>query len=351
MILSHSEQTKVTTAPHRRFNPLTREWVLVSPQRAQRPWQGKVETAAVTPAVHYDPNCYLCPGNKRAKGETNPAYEKVFVFENDFAALQPDISPAGEADSESELLVAKSERGLCKVVCFSPRHDLTISQMPVDHIQSVVETWANEYTSIGSLPWIRYVQIFENRGEIMGCSNPHPHCQIWANETIPTEPAKEQASQLEYLNKNHHCLLCDYLAAEERIGERIVCKNESFLAVVPFWAVWPFETMLLSRRHATDIAALDEQQRAGLADIMKQVTQRYDNLFECSFPYTMGFHQRPTDGVEHSEWHFHAHYYPPLLRSATVRKFMVGYEMLAMPQRDLTAEQAAERLRKTGNMA
>jgi UDPglucose--hexose-1-phosphate uridylyltransferase len=351
MTLPRSEAMKLTTAPHRRLNPLTGEWVLVSPQRAQRPWQGKVETATVAPLVQYDPGCYLCPGNKRAKGETNPTYERVFVFENDFSALKPDITEVSATDSGNELLVAKSERGLCKVVCFSPQHDLTISQMPVDHIQTIVETWASEYSAIGSLPWINYVQIFENRGEIMGCSNPHPHGQIWANQTVPTEPVKEQNSQLEYQNKNHHCLLCDYLASEERSGERIVCQNESFVAVVPFWAVWPFETLVLSRRHTSDIAALDERQRAGLAGIMQQVTRKYDHLFEASFPYTMGFHQRPTDGREHPEWHLHAHYYPPLLRSATVRKFMVGYEMLAMPQRDLTAEQAAERLRQASSLS
>jgi len=331
--------------PHRRFNPLTRDWVLVSPQRAQRPWQGQVETAESATALRYDPTCYLCPGNERAGGACNPKYENIFVFTNDFAALKPEFQPARHDDSGRCLLLSESEAGICKVVCFSPRHDLTLARMTVPEISCVVDLWAKEYSEIGSLPYINYVQIFENRGAIMGCSNPHPHGQIWANQTIPNEPRKEQEAQKEYFEKNHACLLCDYLELETQKGIRMVVENAHFVAFVPFWAVWPFEVLLLSRRHACDLGSLDPAMRAGLADILKQLTTRYDNLFEIAFPYSMGFHQAPTDGEAHPEWHLHAHFYPPLLRSATVRKFMVGYEMLASPQRDITAEAAATVLR------
>ncbi len=331
--------------PHRRFNPLTRDWVLVSPHRAQRPWQGQLESAASAPALTYDPACYLCPGNERAGGVRNPKYQNVFVFTNDFAALKPEVQPARQDDSGRGLLLSESEAGICKVVCFSPRHDLTLARMTIQEIASVVDVWAEQYSEIGSLPYIRYVQVFENRGEIMGCSNPHPHGQIWANQTIPNEPCKEQESQKEYLEKNRTCLLCDYLQVETQTGTRMVFENSHFAAVVPFWAVWPFEVLLLSKRHARDLGSLDSAARYGLADILKQITTRYDNLFETSFPYSMGFHQSPTDGEAHPEWHLHAHFYPPLLRSATIRKFMVGYEMLASPQRDLTPEAAAATLR------
>jgi UDPglucose--hexose-1-phosphate uridylyltransferase len=331
--------------PHRRFNPLTQEWVLVSPQRAQRPWQGQVEIAESAMALSYDPACYLCPGNVRAGGARNPKYENVFVFNNDFAALKSEVQPARHDDSGRRLLLSESEAGICKVVCFSPRHDLALARMTVPEIASIVDVWAELYSEIGSLPYISYVQIFENRGEIMGCSNPHPHGQIWANQTIPNEPRKEQKSQKAYLEKNHACLLCDYLDLETQKGIRMVVENAHFAAVVPFWAVWPFEGLLLSKRHARDLGSLDPAMRAGLADILKQLTTRYDNLFETSFPYSMGFHQAPTDGEAHPEWHLHAHFYPPLLRSATVRKFMVGYEMLASPQRDITPEAAATVLR------
>lgn len=331
--------------PHRRFNPLTRDWVLVSPHRTQRPWQGQVERAAPPVGLTYDPSCYLCPGNTRANGEANPHYSSTFVFENDFAALKPDV-PHGQIDeSGTGLIVAATERGLCKVVCFSPRHDLTLSRMKVEEIHRVVEVWSEEYRAIGSRADINYVQIFENRGEMMGCSNPHPHCQIWANETVPNEPAKEQNAFLEYRQRNGSCLLCDYVRFEAAEKERLVCENDNFLAVVPFWAVWPFETLVISKEHITDIASLHSAVMTDLAEILRRLTIRYDNLFDISFPYSMGFHQRPTDQSEHAEWHFHAHFYPPLLRSATVRKFMVGYEMLASPQRDITPESAAERLR------
>jgi UDPglucose--hexose-1-phosphate uridylyltransferase len=331
--------------PHRRFNPLTRDWVLVSPHRTQRPWQGQLEAAASVPALAYDPNCYLCPGNERAGGVRNPKYEKIFVFTNDFAALKPDVQPAREDGSGRGLLLSESEAGVCKVVCFSPRHDLTLARMTVPEIINVVDVWAEQYSEIGSLPHINYVQIFENRGEIMGCSNLHPHGQIWANQTIPNEPRKEQESQKAYFEKNRTCLLCDYLQVETQAGIRLVVENDHFAAVVPFWAVWPFEVLLLSKKHAGDLGSCDPAVRSGLAEILKQLTARYDNLFETLFPYSMGFHQSPTDGEAHPEWHLHAHFYPPLLRSATVRKFMVGYEMLAGPQRDITPEAAAATLR------
>jgi UDPglucose--hexose-1-phosphate uridylyltransferase len=330
--------------PHRRFNPLTREWVLVSPHRTDRPWQGQVEKDKAPTAVPYDPQCYLCPGNERAGGARNPHYDSTFVFSNDYAALLPDTPE--QAGNEADLLVSENERGLCKVVCFSPRHDLTIARMETPAVRDVIDVWAREYVGIGSLPFINHVQIFENRGEMMGASNPHPHCQIWATAHVPHEAAKEHASQKQWLGERGSCLLCDYLAIERAHGERIVCENEEFTALVPFWAVWPFETMLLSRRHAGSLDRLDSAQRDSLAGIMRRLTAKYDHLFDVSFPYTMGLHQSSTDGGEHPEWHLHAHYYPPLLRSAKVRKFMVGFEMLGMPQRDITPETAAQRLRK-----
>lgn len=296
-------------------------------------------------AIRYDPSCYLCPGNERAGGQRNPAYDSTFVFTNDFAALKPVESPVRFDENAGGLLVAETEAGVCKVICFSPRHDLTIARMSVAEITKVVNTWIDVDRELGAQPGIGYVQIFENRGEIMGCSNPHPHCQVWATETIPGEPQKEQQHQAEYRDKNGTCLLCDYIAAELSDRSRIVCENETFAAVVPFWAVWPFETLVISKSHLRDIAGVAGSQNA-LADILKRLTTRYDNLFETSFPYSMGFHQAPADGEPHPEWHFHAHFYPPLLRSATVRKFMVGFEMLGMPQRDITPETAAARLRE-----
>lgn len=330
--------------PHRRYNPLTREWVLVSPQRTERPWQGQVEAVAPEIQPAYDPACYLCPGNTRAGGVRNPPYSGTFVFDNDFAALRPDTAD-GELD-EGGLMVAQAERGLCRVVCFSPRHDLTLAQMSVTEIRPVVDTWVEQYQELGAMAFINWVQIFENRGAMMGASNPHPHGQIWANLSLPNEASKEGAAQSDYYVSHQRCLLCDYLALEVRSGERLVCENDGFSAVVPFWAIWPFETMLISQRHVTGLDDLTGAERTALADILKRVTTRYDHLFQVSFPYTMGFHQRPTDGQPHPEWHWHAHFYPPLLRSATIRKFMVGYELLGMPQRDITAEAAARRLRE-----
>jgi UDPglucose--hexose-1-phosphate uridylyltransferase len=336
---------KFQDTPHRRFNPLTGDWVLVSPLRAQRPWQGQTEAQAREERPEYDPACYLCPGNERAGGVRNPNYTSTFVFDNDFGALRLDVPEVQLDAAGMGILVAQTEPGICRVVCFSPRHDLTIAEMDASAIRSVVDVWCEQYLELGADPKINYVQIFENRGVMMGCSNPHPHGQIWANETVPNEPRTEQSSLADYLQRHGHCLLCDYLELERSSGERIVCENEHFVAVAPFWATWPFETLLISRRHVADITSLDASEACDLANILKRLTTRYDNLFEISFPYSMGFHQRPTDGDEHAEWHMHAHFYPPLLRSATIRKFMVGYEMLGSPQRDITPESAAERLR------
>ncbi len=330
--------------PHRRYNPLTNEWILVSPHRTQRPWQGQVEKRPPESRPSYDPGCYLCPGNERAGGNRNPQYESTFVFQNDFGALLPD-TPSAELDQHG-LLRAASERGLCRVICFSPRHDWTLPVMPLPDIRRVVDVWAEQTTDLGAMDFINHVQIFENNGAMMGASSPHPHCQVWANGSVPTEPAKELHSLSAYLDGHGTCLLCDYVALELAVGERIVLQNEHFVALVPFWAVWPFETMVLAWRHVGSLPDLTGPERDALADVIKRLTTRYDNLFEVSFPYSMGFHQSPTDGEDHLEAHLHSHYYPPLLRSATVRKFMVGYEMLGNPQRDLTAETAAARLRE-----
>jgi UDPglucose--hexose-1-phosphate uridylyltransferase len=331
------------TRPHRRFNPLAREWVLVSPHRTDRPWQGERSPASAAAILQYDPACYLCPGNERANGARNPAYPEIFVFENDFAALLPDIP--NERYAPDSLLLAQSERGTCRVVCFSPRHDLRIASMPAEQIERVVEAWTAQSMELSALPGISAITIFENRGAMMGASNPHPHGQIWANETVPNDIANETLAQAAYAEANASCLLCAYGERERRDGERVVYANEHFTVLVPFWAVWPFETMVLGTAHRRAVDEYTSQERAALADALGDVTRRYDRLFEVPFPYSMGFHQRPCDGPVHDEWHAHAHYFPPLLRSASVRKYMVGYELLAQPQRDLTAEQAAARLR------
>jgi len=337
-------QFELKMHPHRRFNPLTQEWVLVSPHRSERPWQGQVEATPSEASLPYDPNCYLCPGNARAGGAKNPQYTGTFVFDNDFAALRPD-TPAGELH-ERELLLARSETGRCRVVCFSPRHDLTLARMSAEEIRAVVDTWCDEFSKLAGESKVRSVQIFENRGAMMGCSNPHPHGQIWANENVPGELAREVTTQQSYFQKHKSSLLEDYLRLEMEKKERLVCANEHFVVGVPFWAVWPYETLLISRRRISASSEMREQERDGLAQILGSLTIRYDNLFKTSFPYTMGFHQRPTDEAAYPEFHLHAHFYPPLLRSAAVKKFMVGYEMLAMPQRDITPETAAMQLRE-----
>ena len=334
---------ELTSESHRRFNPLKEEWVLVSPHRTERPWQGQVESAPAEVVPSYDPNCYLCPGNGRAGGARNPPYTETFVFDNDFAALK--LATRDGGIDEDGLLVAKSEVGRCRVVCFSPRHDLTMARMSVPEVRRVVDTWVSEFSALASDPRIRSVQIFENRGAIMGCSNPHPHGQIWANEILSNEPQKELIAFRNYRKRRGATLLEDYLALELKKEERLVYANDHFVLLVPFWAVWPFETMLISRRAVSALDELNDDERTALAEILGQATIRYDNLFRTSFPYTMGFHQRPTDGGDYLEFHLHAHFYPPLLRSATIKKFMVGYEMLAMPQRDITAETAAHWLR------
>lgn len=331
---------------HRRYNPLTREWILVSPHRMERPWKGQVERAPAEQRPSYDPHCYLCPGNARANGEHNADYHETFVFDNDFAALLPNTAGVPQAARvQSPLLISHPERGVCRVLCFSPRHDLSLAELPVEQIRLVIEAWVQQYVELGVLPFINYVQVFENKGEMMGASNPHPHGQVWANESLPTEILKEDRAQSDYHDESGGCLLCDYLRQELEREERIVLQNEHFVALVPFWATWPFETLLLSKRHAPSLAHLHDEERAALADALKRLTTRYDNLFQVSFPYSMGFHQQPTDGEPHPGWHLHAHFYPPLLRSATVRKFLVGYELLAQAQRDLTPESAAEQLR------
>lgn len=329
--------------PHRRFNPLNGEWVFVSPHRTERPWQGKVEDSSPPERPEYDPGCYLCPGNARAGEARNPAYTSTFVFDNDFGALLPATPP--KKVRRGNLILAQGEGGICRVVCFSPRHNRTLAEMDASEIRTVIDVLSEEYRALGSRPYVNHVQIFENKGELMGCSNPHPHCQIWAQRTVPVGPAKEHRRMLAYRRARGRCLLCDYVSMELKLSQRIVCVNEEFVVIVPFWAVWPFETIVVSRRHFGSLTAMRGTERDSLADVIRRIAVRYDNLFNVSFPYSSGFHQAPTDGTRHPGAHLHMHFYPPLLRSATVRKFMVGYEMLAEPQRDITPESAAARLR------
>ncbi len=330
--------------PHRRYNPLTGEWLLVSPHRAKRPWQGQVEKRQEEKLPEFDPECYLCPGNIRAGGVKNPDYKNTFVFVNDFSALKPDI-PEGKYQ-EDKIFDADSEKGLCKVICFSPRHDFTLPEMSTDAIKKVVDVWQREYVEIGGLDYVNYVQIFENKGSIMGCSNPHPHGQIWAQTSIPGEPSKECFYQKKFYDSNKKSLLSVYLEKELEKEDRVVIENDNFVVVAPFWGVWPYETIIISKRHFQDISLMSEEEKLSFADILKKLTIVYDNLFEVSFPYSAGIHQRPTDAKNHPEWHFHMHFYPPLLRSATIKKFMVGYEMLGNPQRDITPEISAKQLRE-----
>jgi UDPglucose--hexose-1-phosphate uridylyltransferase len=330
--------------PHRRYNPLTGEWLLVSPHRAKRPWQGQVEKIREDKLPEYDPGCYLCPGNTRAGGVKNPDYKGTFVFINDFSSLKPEI-PAGRY-KDGETFIAESERGLCKVVIFSPRHDLTLPEMDKGSIKKVIDVWQREYLEIGGLDYINYVQIFENKGGVMGCSNPHPHGQIWAQESIPAEPSKECYHLKKFYNTHRRSMLSVYLEKEMEKGERLVIENDRFVVVSPFWGIWPFETLIISKRHLQNIGVMSEEEKQSFAEILQRLTIIYDNLFEVSFPYSAGIHQSPTDGKDHPEWHFHMHFYPPLLRSATIKKFMVGYEMLANPQRDITPEISTKRLRE-----
>ncbi len=330
--------------PHRRLNQLTGEWVLVSPHRAMRPWQGQEEAPDRGALSEYDSKCYLCPGNERASGEINPRYDKTFVFPNDFSALLP--SPPDSFPSNDDLLVAESEPGLCRVICYSPRHDLSLARLGMDDVRQVVDIWCREFAELGARSDINYVQIFENRGAVMGCSNPHPHGQVWATGSVPTYPRLEDDHQRKHLAEKDVCLLCRYLKRELDGGERLVFDNASFAVLVPFWAAWPFEVMVLPKVHMGSIPEMGDAVKRDLADALIRLGVRYDNLFQTSFPYSMGIHQQPTDGREYPHWHWHMHFYPPLLRSRSVKKFMVGFEMLAMPQRDLTAEAAATRLRE-----
>ncbi|NTD97497.1 UDP-glucose--hexose-1-phosphate uridylyltransferase [Agrobacterium tumefaciens] len=330
--------------PHRRLNILTGEWVLVSPHRTKRPWQGKVEDIAADNRPEYDPKCYLCPGNDRADGDVNPDYKESFVFKNDFSALLEDTPVAGMNDDG--LLVAQNERGICKVISFSPKHNLTLPELSISEITAVVDLWQKEFNSLSENEWIKYIQIFENKGEIMGCSNPHPHGQIWSQSEVPMEIVKETERQKNYYAVHRESLLSAYLKIELKKNERIVYENEHFVVLVPFWAVWPYETMIISKRQVNSIKYFNSIEKEALADAIKMLTTKYDNLFETSFPYSAGMHQAPVNGGDHPEWHWHMHFYPPLLRSATVKKFMVGYEMLANPQRDITPEFAANRLKE-----
>ena len=334
-----------TNHPNRRFNLLTGSWVLVSPHRAKRPWQGQQETPDRSVRPAHDPDCFLCAGNLRVTGERNPDYSGTYVFTNDFAALTTDAPDAPVSDNP--LFQTGTARGTSRVICFSPDHSKSLPELTLPAIGQIVETWCKQSIELGAhYPW---VQVFENKGAMMGCSNPHPHGQIWANSFLPNEAAAEDTHQRDYLEKHGCPLLLDYVKAESG-GSRVVAETEHWLAVVPYWAAWPFEILLLPKAHVPRLPALNAAQKQDLAVALKQLTSRYDNLFQCSFPYSMGWHGAPFNGMDSNHWQVHAHFYPPLLRSATVRKFMVGYEMLAETQRDLTPEQAAERLRAVSDI-
>ena len=337
------EQFVLTDHPHRRYNPLLDEWILVSPQRAKRPWQGQNEAISDEKKPEYDETCYLCPGNERITGGTNPEYENCYVFDNDFPALLKD--EVSSDVTQEDLFKINPERGINRVICFSPKHNVTLAEMQVPEIENVVRVWKEQYLELGAISYINHVQIFENKGSVMGCSNPHPHGQIWAQSSLPSQVKRTQDNLLKYFQKTGKSLLKDYLESELQKKERIIAENEHFVLLVPFWATWPYETMIISKRHFSSIAEITEEEIKSYAEMIQIITVKYDNLFKTSFPYSAGIHQAPTDGLDHEEWHFHMHFYPPLLRSATVKKFMVGYELLAEAQRDLTAEQSAEILR------
>jgi len=334
--------TNLQDYSHKRFNILTGEWVLVSPHRAKRPWQGQNEAVNNEKRPTYDENCYLCAGNTRINGEVNPDYTDVFVFTNDFAALQNDSPTFNFNDG---LLKAQSETGICKVICFSPDHSKSLADMTALEIQKVVFAWQKEYTELSQNPKINYVQIFENKGAVMGCSNPHPHGQIWSQSTLPNEVDKKNTQQLNYYNKKNSSLLGDYLSQELEAKERIIFENDSFVVLVPFWAIWPFEAMIVPKKHQASILEMSEEETLQYGEAIAVLTKAYDKIFNTSFPYSSGIHQAPTDGNENKHWHWHMSFYPPLLRSASVKKFMVGYEMFGPPQRDITAEQAVKMIK------
>jgi UDPglucose--hexose-1-phosphate uridylyltransferase len=329
-------------APHRRLNLLTGEWVLVSPHRMSRPWQGETGQVAKLATPTHDPACYLCAGNQRVGGDQNPDYQSVWVFDNDFPAILP--APVEHNDDDDHLLVQAPETGICRVICYTPDHSKTMAQMSVGEVLSVVEEWLVQWKELSARPSIGAVTIFENRGAMMGASNPHPHGQIWATQSVPSELALEVFRQAEYKSSHEKAMLIEYAEREISLSDRIIYKNDSFVVLVPFWAAWPFETLLLPRRQAACLDELSHAELHDLADALNKTTAAYDRVFDAPFPYTMGLHQRPTRSPAPG-FVFHIHFYPPLLRSATVRKFMVGFEMLAMAQRDLTPEAAAERLR------
>jgi UDPglucose--hexose-1-phosphate uridylyltransferase len=335
----------INNHPHRRFNPLTGDWILLSPNRTDRPWKGKLEKTKKKLRPAYDGDCYLCPGNTRANGKINDKYKGPYVFDNDFPALLPD-TPVTLLNNHP-LLRVKAQSGLCKVICYSERHDMTLAEMPKNDVRKVIDILANQSSRLAKK--YHWVQIFENKGSIMGCSNPHPHCQIWASRSLPNEPFKEDVNQAKYFHENNNILLVDYIKLEEKEKIRIVAENDQWIVVVPFWALWPFETLLLPKSHTLRIHDLSDKQRNTLAEILKTILSAYDSLFETPFPYSMGWHGAPNGDNVYMHWHLHAHFYPPLLKSANIKKFMVGYEMLAEAQRDLTPESAVIKLTEKMN--